>query len=374
MLESFVTLVFLVAGLQDGLALLDPSAARLAHPGDAAVIYQLDETPDAAERWSEVGRGRVVESGQGPAVVWSASGTADPSSLRVALRVPEDRVSTPEQSFEQAGAALVAVEDSDLLTAVDQIIPDNERVELAVLAILDQRWRIRDAQSEAGARETSAEASSEAPSGTSDTASPLTTVPGSAGRGQNVGATASTGEDPLANIPKAQVGENDLIPMRVEVTAVDPELIAENAAARDGAADGTSRSSQAVAELPGSEPPASSGITSRVQAWARARAAGDLDTVLAFYAQDFEPADGLQRGEWADNLRAALAASGPITVDLVDLKAGLYGSTERARVLFTEHMTVDGIARDPQRVRLVLTWEEDEWFILEESTVEGGGL
>lgn len=351
MLESFVTLVFFVASLQDGLALLDPSAARLARPGDDAVIYRLDDAPDSGERWSEVGRGRVVESGQGPAVVWSASGAVEAASLRVALRVPEDRVVPPDQSFEQAGAALVAVEDSDLLTAVDQIIPDNERVELAVLAILDQRWRIRDAQN-----------------GTGDDGGAGQEQPSHETPQAGTPATSTASPHPLANIPKAQVGENDLIPIRVEITPVDPELVAE-AAADATTANGAAQPSQQVAELPGNEPPASSGITSRVQAWARARAAGELDDVLAYYAKDFEPADGLNRGEWAENLRAALATSGPITVDLVDLKAGLYGSTDRARVLFTEHMTVNGIARDPQRVRLVLIWQDDEWFILEESTV-----
>jgi hypothetical protein len=58
-----------------------------------------------------------------------------------------------------------------------------------------------------------------------------------------------------------------------------------------------------------------------------------------------------------------------LAVTLEGIKAGLYGSTERARVLFTEHMTVNGVARAPQRVRLILVWEDHDWFILEESTV-----
>jgi|GEM_PF-3871006 len=369
MLEIFFTVVFLVTGFADGLAQLDPTAVALARPGDAAVLYRLEPGADGKQQWLELGPSRVVDSGHGLAVVWSGP-EATESALRVVVRVPAKRVGIPAQP-PAPETDLRAKPDRELAAAVERLIPTDERVELAVLALLERRWGAREAASEPASA--SDPASPQIPTAVAPLAmeSAAGDKPGDiAGEAMPATPDAQLAPDAqerpsdaeLAHRPKAQVGAHDLVPVRVEIQPVDSA-----GPPRDVAAAGIEPAP--VAELPAAEEPPSIGITARVRAWAAARAGRRAEEVLGFYASAFQPEGDGDRTQWTSALRRSLAQDSPRSIQLDDLDAGFEGSLERARVEFTERQTVDGVAQAPRRLRLVLVWERQDWYILEQTVL-----
>lgn len=401
MLETMLTLVFLVTGSDGILLRLESPAVGLAAAGDRAVVYRIDRDPageaTADGVWRPEARGQVVDTGQGLAVVVTPPlDGGDTSALRVAIEVPAARLASdgtapggtapgdtapgdtgiadPDALLDRAGTVLRGLDDERLAEAVARAIPADERVELNVLALLQNRWAAREAAIDpanvAGTETDPAVDGDAATSGVAAPESESAGTPVTAGKpvAAGAGTTAATDAAATTNPGDAWLDESGVVPVHVEMSSADGESSVPDdaeAALIDALPEAPP---PAIEQIRGAddEPP-SIGITARIREWAAARSAGDIDAVLAFYAADFRPDGGLDRATWAARLRADADGSRERRIDLADLDASFYGGTDRARVTFVERITSGGVAGDDRGVRLMLVWERDDWRILEET-------
>jgi len=105
-------------------------------------------------------------------------------------------------------------------------------------------------------------------------------------------------------------------------------------------------------------------VTQRLQDWAAAWMAHDVDRYLAFYAPDFKPSKGT-REAWAAGRRRAVGKPGTITVTLSDVEARVLGN-ERVEARFEQAYASAGF-KDTMRKTLVWERVAGEWKIVGES-------
>lgn len=123
----------------------------------------------------------------------------------------------------------------------------------------------------------------------------------------------------------------------------------------------------AVAARPVVADPAASleAVRRAVDLWATAWSSKDADAYLAFYADDFSPADGRPRGEWAAWRRERLAAPHFIQVEISDLNVTMMGE-DHAQAAFWQDYQSDTID-DRIRKTLLLKKTGERWMITQET-------
>ena len=103
-----------------------------------------------------------------------------------------------------------------------------------------------------------------------------------------------------------------------------------------------------------------------VAAWARAWAAQDVDTHLAFYANDFITPAGVSRSEWEAQRRERIIQPSRISVSLSGVKAQQINS-DKVSVSFKQTYESDRLSVASNKI-LDLVWRSGKWLIVQETT------
>lgn len=105
-------------------------------------------------------------------------------------------------------------------------------------------------------------------------------------------------------------------------------------------------------------------VAAEVQAWAKAQSQCDIDTYLAYYADEFRPANGIARSAWNKARRAAIACAAAAQVEVVNLTASAIGD-DRVVTRFEERRSG---ARQPGAVlKHIWTKTNGKWRIAVET-------
>jgi Flp pilus assembly protein TadD/ketosteroid isomerase-like protein len=106
-------------------------------------------------------------------------------------------------------------------------------------------------------------------------------------------------------------------------------------------------------------------VLAQVNGWAKAWAAQNVDSYLAYYSQQFEPPKGLSRKAWADERRARIEGKGRIRVEVGAPEVVVNGNT--AKVTFRQTYESDRLT-SKSRKTLVLVKNGGKWQIKQESS------
>ena len=113
-----------------------------------------------------------------------------------------------------------------------------------------------------------------------------------------------------------------------------------------------------------------SGVRERVLEWARAWSAQQIDDYLAFYADAFTPASGIDHRTWVSERRARLSSPTFIEVQLAEITLEV-AQTGSATVHFTQYYRSDTFS-DVVGKTLVLVQEGGAWKIASEASLPAG--
>ncbi|NYE63340.1 ketosteroid isomerase-like protein [Duganella sp. 1224] len=104
-------------------------------------------------------------------------------------------------------------------------------------------------------------------------------------------------------------------------------------------------------------------VLAQVHAWAKAWAAQNVDSYLAYYGPQFEPPKGLSRKAWAEERRARIEGKGRIQVEVASPEVTVNGST--ARVTFRQTYESDRLTARSRKT-LVMVKNGGKWQIKQE--------
>ena len=119
-----------------------------------------------------------------------------------------------------------------------------------------------------------------------------------------------------------------------------------------------------TATAPTPVPPAAASVNERLQGWAQAWSAKDVDSYMGFYAKDFAPAR-YTNARWQAERRRLLSKPGSIDVKVSDVKTSVQGDTVVTRFKQTYRSSNFNDVSTK-----ALTWkasEEGQWYIVRES-------
>lgn len=152
---------------------------------------------------------------------------------------------------------------------------------------------------------------------------------------------AKTNGAPAANTPPKAVAVTTAAPVAAAKPAAKPAVVA---AASSDEAD----------------------IKDSVQAWADAWSAQNVKKYLAAYAEDFRPADGSSRSDWAKTRRERISAPKSIQVSLSDIAIKLSNDTH-ASAHFRQSYHANTLKTSGPKT-LLLVKSNGHWLIQEERT------
>ena len=101
--------------------------------------------------------------------------------------------------------------------------------------------------------------------------------------------------------------------------------------------------------------------------WAAAWSSQDAERYLSYYAQDFDPANGLDRDQWQASRFKRIAGPRFIDVKLSDAQVNFEG-TGKAHVTFTQQYQSDTY-QDVVRKEVLLSNDNKQWKIIRESSL-----
>jgi hypothetical protein len=142
---------------------------------------------------------------------------------------------------------------------------------------------------------------------------------------------------------------------------------AASAAAKEAPAE-TSPTQATAPEQSAEQVPAPASLWPTVEAWAAAWAGQQVERYLSFYADGFQPADGMERGAWERLRRERLTAPARIEVSLAFLDRQQV-SADRWAVRFIQSFASDTYS-DVVTKRLLMAATPEGWKILEETVEE----
>jgi hypothetical protein len=112
--------------------------------------------------------------------------------------------------------------------------------------------------------------------------------------------------------------------------------------------------------------PPAAGVEQFVRDWATVWSRQDVEGYLARYADDFRPADGVSRADWAAQRHDRLTRPKVISVEVSGLEVVALDD-RRARVTFDQAYRANHY-RDRVRKTLDLVRDAGEWKILDETS------
>jgi hypothetical protein len=155
----------------------------------------------------------------------------------------------------------------------------------------------------------------------------------------------------LVGLPKAEAGQ----PKAIELAAEPVGMEAEEREAASGALQNASLVSPEA-------------VLAVIDRWARAWRSKDVAGYLAAYGEDFQPADGISRDDWARLRRQRISDKREIQLELRDIEIQTEAA-DRVRVNFLQDYRADRLVERGAAKSLVLALEKDSWRILAEETV-----
>lgn len=106
-------------------------------------------------------------------------------------------------------------------------------------------------------------------------------------------------------------------------------------------------------------------VEKRVQGWAKAWAAQDVDGYLGYYSNEFDPPKGLSRKAWAEERRARIVGKGRIRVQVSAMQVAVDGNT--AKVTFRQVYESDRLSANSRKT-LVMGKHGGKWQIKQETS------
>lgn len=169
--------------------------------------------------------------------------------------------------------------------------------------------------------------------------------------------------------PLAKPAEPVPLAPPISEPAAAPAIVAEQAVAASSASapiPGPESASETV-PLPNTVPalhPQEETLKTRVAEWAAVWSANKLDAYLAFYAPNFQPADGISYHAWRSQRRQRLTKSGAIEIALRDLKIQ-FPAPDTARMEFVQTYRS---ANFKDEMNKTLVWKQTggRWLIVRE--------
>lgn len=170
----------------------------------------------------------------------------------------------------------------------------------------------------------------------------------------------------LSDKPNDDAAVMDACPSDAPVMVnVDKQLLTEQAMARIKSATAASAAASAAA-LAATPPSQEEQLKQRVQAWAAAWSAKNVESYTGFYAPAFVPEQGVSRSTWAEQRQRRLSKTGTISVVLENVAVNVKDA-EHATVTFHQIYT----SADYQDVsEKALNWVRvgDKWMIEREQS------
>ena len=159
----------------------------------------------------------------------------------------------------------------------------------------------------------------------------------------------------------------------VEAIPVDTAALVQRAAAMTPVFALHSAAAQAARPAPGKTPavatqaaPVVASVQQRLQDWAAAWEAKDVDRYLAFYAPDFAPGQGLPQTEWKARRQTSLAKPGAISVKIDDLQVRDLGN-DRVETRFTQTYRSSNFGDQGSKTLVWKRLRNGQWAIVRES-------
>jgi ketosteroid isomerase-like protein len=162
---------------------------------------------------------------------------------------------------------------------------------------------------------------------------------------------------PGANGGFVSGSENILPPEAVHLAKAAPEPTGPVAPAK-----ATEPARTVQVESPPATPPTAS-IPSTLNAWAADWGRKDIDAYLKHYANDFQPAKGIDRPTWVAQRKLRLAKPGVISVTISDLKVSTAGDKASARFTQTYRAGEQSLR---ETKTLALEFRDGHWLIQQE--------
>jgi len=158
----------------------------------------------------------------------------------------------------------------------------------------------------------------------------------------------------------------------VEAIAVDTAALVQRAASMTPVFAIRSATVQADRPAPGKTAaatqtaPSLASVQHRLQDWAAAWEAKDVDRYLAFYAPDFAPGQGLPQTEWKARRQTSLAKPGPISVKIDDLQVRELGN-DMVETRFTQTYRSSNFGDQGTKTLVWKRLRNGQWAIARES-------
>jgi tetratricopeptide (TPR) repeat protein len=106
-------------------------------------------------------------------------------------------------------------------------------------------------------------------------------------------------------------------------------------------------------------------ITNVIYSWAKAWAAEDVTAYLSYYANDFQPANGMSRKAWVDQRHARIKGNDNITVKIATPKVTVDGNTATAK--FQQEYDSKQVHSNAPKT-MIMTKQGNKWLIQQERT------
>lgn len=142
-----------------------------------------------------------------------------------------------------------------------------------------------------------------------------------------------------------------------------PAQDATQAPAKEAEAAESAAASEQVAEADFKE-----AAMAALEQWAQSWRSRDVTAYLAAYGENFQPANGLGRDEWAKQRRQRIGDKRDIQLDLREIEVEAE-SAERIRVKFVQDYRADQFVERGTVKLIVLALENNQWRILSEESV-----
>jgi hypothetical protein len=105
----------------------------------------------------------------------------------------------------------------------------------------------------------------------------------------------------------------------------------------------------------------------QLQAWAQAWSTQDVELYLGFYANEYEPAGGVSKEQWAQQRYTRLSKPKWISIDVSDVEVS-FVEDSLVELHFSQRFSSDRFS-DVSNKLVVMVLEEGSWRILEERSI-----
>lgn len=108
-------------------------------------------------------------------------------------------------------------------------------------------------------------------------------------------------------------------------------------------------------------------VLAAIEQWAKAWRSKDVAGYLAAYGEDFQPANGVSRDDWAKLRQQRISDKRIIQLELRDIEVQSEAA-DRVRVSFVQDYRADQFVEKGTAKSLLLALEKDGWRILAEES------